>query len=47
MNLDSKLHITPNLQGAPTYTYHKQYMRKLSRSKFYDEKIDLMNGKLI
>ena len=35
-------HITPYLQGAPTYTYHKQYVRKFPRNKFYAEKIDHM-----
>ena len=35
-------HITPYLQGAPAYTYHKQYVRKFPRNKFYAEKIDDM-----
>ena len=35
-------HITPYLKGTPTYTYHKQYVRKFPRNKFYAEKIDHM-----
>ena len=35
-------HITPYLKGAPAYTYHKQYVRKFPRNKFYAEKIDHM-----
>ena len=33
-------HITPYLQGAPAYTYHKQYVRTFPSNKFYAEKID-------
>ena len=35
-------HITPYLKGTPTFTYHKQYVRKFPRNKFYAEKIDHM-----
>ena len=35
-------HITPYLKGTTTYTYHKQYVRKFPRNKFYAEKIDHM-----
>ena len=35
-------HITPYLQGAPTCTYYKQYVRLFPRNIFYAEKIDHM-----